>query len=78
MQTGVSDNSDTSLLLTTAGREVVEHFPGNTKAKKSVKIPPLQEETITFLFQELQCMRQVVNGTVVLHRILLHSKLIQK
>lgn len=77
VQTGVSDNSDTSLLLATAGREVAEHFPGNTKAKKSVKIPPLQEETITFLFQELQCTRQVVNGAVVLHCILLHSELIK-
>lgn len=78
MQDVVSDYSDISLLLATAGREVVEHFSGNIKAEKLGKISPLQEQTITFLFQKLQCMRQVVNGTVVLHCILLHSDLIKK
>lgn len=51
MQGGVPDNSDTSLLLAATEREV-EHFSGNTKAKKSVKISPLEEQTITFPLSE--------------------------
>jgi len=73
VQGGVSGNSGTSLLLARERREVCEHFSGTAEAKNSVKISPLQEQTIIFIFQKFQCMRQVVNGTVILHRLLLHA-----
>lgn len=47
MQGGVSDNSGISLFLDVTEREV-ERFSVNTKAKKSVKISPREEQTITF------------------------------
>lgn len=47
MQGGISDNSETLLVLVMVGRETVEYFYGNIKAQESAKISPLQEQTLT-------------------------------
>lgn len=77
VQGGVPDNNNTSLLLAATEREF-EHFSGNTKANISVRVSPVEGQTITFLFQKLQCMRQVVSRTLILHHVLLHSYLVYK
>lgn len=77
VQGGVSDNSDSSLLLAATEGEV-EHFSGNTKAKNSVKISPLEERTITFPLSETSVYEASSDQTVMLHHILFHSDLINK
>lgn len=65
MQGGISDNSETLLVLVMVGRETVEYFYGNIKAQESAKISPLQKQTSMY--------SQVMKGTVVLNCVVPHS-----